>query len=110
LSDLRLGKYLPGVLVFVVLAAFVYVHVRAQIQYSRIETGMTRTEVVERLGSPRRETPELIFCHPNIPWSGDCPESPPGGKFLYFKYGIDRWVVVGIDARSVVWFKTLGDT
>lgn len=93
-----------------VLAAFVYVHVRAYISYAGVELGMSRDAVLAHLGEPRRVEQQMIFCAPYFPWTGDCPGPRPESEFLFFKFGIDRWIVVGCDRSGTVWFKTLGDT
>lgn len=93
-----------------IVAAFAWVHVRAQLEYSRIEHGMSRAEVVSRLGKPRRTDATLVFCMPTVRWTGTCPGAGFDGTYLYYKYGVARWVIVGIDADGFVRFKTLGDT
>jgi hypothetical protein len=93
-----------------VIGAFVWAHVRAHVEYARIERGMTRAQVVARLGEPRRTASVVLFCDATIRWTGECPAPRAGSAFLYYKYGVARWVIVGIDDTGIVWFRTLGDT
>jgi len=97
-------------LIGAVAGAFLYVHIRARILYAGVDIGMSRAAVVEHLGQPRRVESEIIFCAPYMPWSGACPGRRPGTEFLYFKFGIDRWIIVGVGLDGAVWFKTLGDS
>ncbi len=101
---------LPTIVVGTVVLAFVYVHVRSHIIYAGVEIGMDRQALTAHLGPPRRVEQRLIFCAPYFPWSGECVDPRPGGEFLFFKFGIDRWIVTGVDSAGIVWFKTLGDT
>lgn len=103
-------RYSPALFIAAIIGAFVWAHVRAHVEYARIELGMTRAEVLARLGEPRRTDDELIFCVATVRWTGQCPASPARGSFLYYKYGVSRWLIVGIDDSGVVWFRTLGDT
>ena len=100
----------PALFLVAIVAAFTWVHVRAGFEYSRIELGMDRTEVIALLGEPRRVGGELVFCMTSVQWSGECPDTGVAGTYLYYKYGVARWVIVGADARDIVTFKTLGDT
>ncbi len=99
-----------AILIGAPIVAFIYVHVRAQVVFGGVELGMHRAEIVEHLGRPRRVERQMIFCAPYFPWTGDCPGPREGGEFLFYKFGIDRWIVVGLDREDTVWFKALGDT
>ena len=101
---------LPAVVVAAVILGFIYMHVRSYIAYAGVDVGMSRSELVDHLGEPRRVEQQMIFCAPYFPWTGECVQPLPGGEFLYFKFGIDRWIVTGLDGTGIVWFKTLGDT
>lgn len=101
---------LPTIVIVSVLVAFVYMHVRSYIVFAGVELGMSRSELVAHLGPPGRVEERMIFCAPYFPWTGECAQPLPGGEFLFFKFGIDRWIVTGVDRAGVVWFKTLGDT
>lgn len=103
-------RYSPVVLLTGVVAGFVWVHVRAEVEYGRIEYGMTRAQVFSRLGEPRRSADNLVFCMATVRWTGTCPETEFDGSYLYYKYGVARWVIVGLDEHGIVRFKTLGDT
>ena len=83
---------------------------RARVEFARIDHGMTRAEVLARLGEPRRTASDLIFCTATIRWTGECPAVRDGSSFLYYKYGVARWLIIGISEAGTVWFKTLGDT
>ena len=96
--------------VLCVVALFVFVHVRAHLLYARIETGQSLATVIEILGEPRRREPSLIFCAPYFPWDGECPDTAGITGFIFFKVGIDRWIVVGVDDTERVIFRTMGDT
>lgn len=109
-SNFRRILTLPTIVIAAVILAFVYVHVRSHIIYAGVEIGMDRRALTDHLGPPRRVEQHLIFCAPYFPWSGDCAEQRTGGEFLFFKFGIDRWIVTGLDSAGIVWFKTLGDT
>ena len=108
--NLRRKLTLPTVVVGTVILGFVYVHVRSHLIYAGVDIGMDRAALVAHLGAPRRVEQKMIFCAPYFPWNGDCAEPRPGGEFLFFKFGIDRWIVAGLDSSGIVWFKTLGDT
>ena len=95
--------------VVVVVAAFIYVHLRAHLRYGGLELGMTRAAVIAHLGQPRRIDSSLLFCAPYVDWSGQCPPTRAGAQFLHYKFGIDRWIIVGIDETQRVWFLTIGD-
>ena len=75
-----------------------------------IETGMTRTEVVAELGEPRLELEELGFCE-HDDWLGDCEAAQQSGAvhYLVWKYGIDTYLVVGLDKDGRVVFYDIGD-
>lgn len=103
-------RFSPVVFVVGVVAVFAWVHVRAELEYGRIEYGMTRAEVLSRLGEPRRTADDLVFCMATVRWTGECPGAEFAGSYLYYKYGVARWVIVGLDERGIVGFKTLGDT
>lgn len=103
-------RYSPMILLTAIAVAFVWVHIRAKVEYGRLEYGMTRTQVIARLGEPRRTAGKLVFCMATVRWTGACPEGAFDGTYLYYKYGVARWVIVGVDARGIVRFKTLGDT
>ena len=92
------------------IAVFAIVHLRSYLLYARIEIGQPAARVIEVLGKPRRRDAEMIFCHDYVPWSGACPEHRPDIEYWFFKFGIARWIVVGIDADGRVSFKTMGDT
>ncbi len=110
ITKIKRGFTLPSLVVAAVLLAFVYVHIRAYIVFAGVDIGMSRAALLEQLGQPRRIEQDLIFCAPYFPWTGECPVPRAGGEFLYFKFGIDRWIVTGLDPAGIVWFKTLGDT
>ena len=110
ITKLKRGFTLPSLVVAAVILAFVYVHIRAYIVFAGVDIGMSRAALLEQLGQPQRIEQELIFCEPYFPWTGKCPAPRSGEEFLYFKFGIDRWIVTGLDRAGVVWFKTLGDT
>jgi hypothetical protein len=110
ITKIKHGITLPSLVVAAVLLAFVYVHIRAYIVFAGVDIGMSRVALLEQVGQPRRIEKELIFCEPYFPWTGECPPPRSGGEFLYFKFGIDRWIVTGLDRAGIVWCKTLGDT
>tara|TARA_R110002096_G_scaffold22675_31_gene72822 strand:+ start:136 stop:465 length:330 start_codon:yes stop_codon:yes gene_type:complete len=103
-------RYSPVLFMLGIAGLFVWAHVRAHVEYARIEHGMKRSEVIRRLGEPRRTAADLVFCVTTVRWTGKCPGPEFGGSFLYYKYGVARWVIVGIDRTGSVGFKTLGDT
>ena len=103
-------RLVPMILIGALAGTFIYAHIRARILYAGVEIGMSRTAVIEHLGQPRRVESEILFCAPYMPWSGECPGPRPGTEFLHFKFGIDRWIIVGVEQTGTVWFKTLGDT
>ena len=75
-----------------------------------LETGMTRSEVVKELGEPRLDLEELGFCE-HDDWLGDCEAARQSGavQFLVWKYGIDTYLVVGLDKGGRVVFYDIGD-
>jgi len=88
----------------------VYIHVRAPIVFRGVVIGMSRADVMEHLGNPVRTEREMIFCAQYFPWSGACPRAPQISEFFFYKFGIDRWIVVEFDERSILIFRTMGDT
>ncbi|HCU89579.1 MAG TPA: hypothetical protein DGR97_06540 [Gammaproteobacteria bacterium] len=109
LAKAKRALALPTMVIVIVISVFVYVHLRSYIFYHGVEIGMEREALIDHLGPPRRGEQRLIFCAPYFPWTGDCVEARQGGEFLFFKFGIDRWIVAGLDSAGVVWFRTLGD-
>ena len=75
-----------------------------------IETGMPRAGVVAALGEPRLELEELGFCE-HDDWLGDCEAARQSGamRYLVWKYGIDTYLVVGLDKDGRVVFYDIGD-
>ena len=87
-----------------------YIHVRAPIVFNGVEIGMSRAEVIEHLGNSVRTEREMIFCAHYFLWSGACPRVSQISEFFFYKFGIDRWIVVGFDERSIFIFRIMGDT
>jgi hypothetical protein len=105
-----LGKWALGIFalaMFVTVAFSLY----QQSQYKNsIENGMTRAEVVAELGEPRLEMEELGICT-NDAWQGDCEAARQSGAVIYllWKYGIDTYFIIGLDAKDRVVFHDMGD-
>ena len=99
-----------GLVIAAVLCAFIYVHIRARLDYARLDLGMSADVISDLLGEPDRRESQMIFCAAYLPWSGECPEPGTASHYWYFKYGIDRWIVIGFGDDERVQFKTLGDT
>lgn len=105
----RHNNYLAIAIIAFVLGAFIYLHVRARVAFSRLSLGMPEATLVARLGEPAHREAHHLFCAPYQSWSGECPRPEAALRFLHFRYGVDRWIVVGIDAARRVSFLSLGD-
>ena len=96
-----------SIIVGLPIVAFVYVHLESHIVYHRIDLGMSGAAVTKRFGAPDRRESSMLFCEKIFSWSGECPENEHH-QYRFFRTGIDRWVVVGLDREGVVRFKTMG--
>lgn len=103
-------KWTLGTIAVLVLAALVFSLGQQWLIKRSVETGMTRAEVIEKLGEPRLELEELGICTSGT-WLGDCEAAGQSGavRFLIWKYGIDTYFVIGLDADSRVVFHDMGD-
>lgn len=96
-----------SIIVALPVMAFVYVHFESHIVYHRIDLGMSGDSLSKRFGTPDRRESSMLFCEKIFQWTGECPEYQHH-EYRFFRTGIDRWVVVGLDRDGLVRFKTLG--
>ena len=104
------AKWVSGIMAILILVMLVLSFYRQHRIMQFIEPGMTRAEIVDELGEPRLVLEELGICL-NDTWLGDCEAARLSGavRYLVWKYGIDTYLVVGIDGDSRVVFHDIGD-
>ena len=99
----RVARWVLGSMVVLVLVMLVLSFYRQYRIMQFIEPGMMQDEVVAELGEPG-------ICL-NGSWLGDCEAALQSGaiRYLVWKYGIDTYLVVGIDGESRVVFHDIGE-
>lgn len=89
------------------LLVLVIIHLESYAFFHWISLGIKAEQLPSLLGEPDRTERTMLFCDGIFSWTGDCPQIAHT-EYRFYRTGIDRWVVVGIDEHGIVAFKSIG--
>jgi hypothetical protein len=108
----KLLERLVGLSILAIFVAVVLYAIYPAFVESKLEIGMNKSVVLSTVGKePLWEQSQLELCSKHQ-WYGNCEAAlkSNASQYLVWKLGIDTYLVVGLDKKSNLVFKGLGDT